>query len=109
MDFEEILSLAGLTRPESAAEFLGVSRQTIYRYINYGAPAMALKALEFRAGTNPRYWGLAFRDDGVWSESRRLVRAQDLADLQWQMQREYMRGMADGLRQSSEQTGKSTK
>jgi hypothetical protein len=105
MEFKELLVRASLTNPETAADYLGVSRQTIYRYITHGAPAMALKALEFRAGTNPRYWGLAFRDDGVWSESRRLLKPSELVELDWQIERAYQRGIAEGLRRSSGQTG----
>jgi Uncharacterized protein conserved in bacteria len=105
MDFKEILYRAGLSQVDDAAAFLGVSRQTIYRYITHGAPVMALRALDFPAGTNPSYWGLSFRENGVWSGARRLLAVSEIVDIEWRLQREYLRGQIDGARSRSGQTG----
>lgn len=55
MDFQEILFEANLSHIPAAAQWLGVSETTIYRWIKYGAPTTALRALELRAGRD-RYW-----------------------------------------------------
>lgn len=55
MEFEEVLFDAHLSNIPSAAEFFGVTPQTIYRWIKYGAPTAALRAIELRAGRD-RHW-----------------------------------------------------
>jgi predicted DNA-binding transcriptional regulator AlpA len=101
MEFSEILQRAGLSRPDLAAEFLGVSRPTIYNYIRHGAPIMARRALEFRAGTNPDYYGLRFDRSGIWAESRRVIDRLDLVNIEWMIEQAYQRGRADGERQTA--------
>jgi transposase len=98
MDFKQLLCNASLTI-EKAAQHLGVSEQTIYRYIRHGAPTMAHRALEFRAGINPDYSGLRFQRDGIWIEHRRLIERADLKNIEWMMQREFYRGQAVKVRQ----------
>lgn len=74
MDFEEQLYDASLSHPHKAAEFFGVTPQTIYRWIKYGAPKPALRAIELRAGRD-RHWhgyrilgGRIYRADGFTIE-----------------------------------------
>ena len=95
MDFKDLLDLSGLTVP-LAAKYLGVSKQTIYQYIRHGAPIMAHRALEFRAGTNPDYYGLRFRRDGIWVDTRRLIARADLKNFDWLVKREFYRGQVEG-------------
>lgn len=58
-DFSEILRAAKLST-EAAAQLLGVHPNTIRRWLKHGAPVIALRALEFRAGCNDEWYGWKF-------------------------------------------------
>jgi|SRR5690606_4489923 len=98
MDLKELLTLASLTDIDKAAAFLGVTKPTIYRYIKYGAPLAVRRALEFPAGTNPDCYGLKFRRDGIWCETRRVLERSELTELEWRLKREFIRGQIEGTR-----------
>jgi hypothetical protein len=97
MDFKELLHRAGLNI-QAAADYLGVSDQTIYRYIRHGAPVMAHRALEFKTGTNPDYYGLRFNQRGIWAETRLIIARRDIANFDWLLQREFIRGQTVSAR-----------
>jgi len=74
MDFKDVLFEANLN-PRTAAKFLDVSQRTIHRWIKNGAPTIAWRALELRAGTDPHWPG--FRIDGKYfyrHDGRRFTR-----------------------------------
>lgn len=98
-NFRELMDSAGFTSVEDCAEFLGVSYQTVYRYIRHGAPYVVCLALEYRAGWAPGYSELCFRPDGVWFGLRRLVSSKDLAQFDWLMEKEFQRGISVGRSQ----------
>jgi hypothetical protein len=105
MDFTQLLKLASLSDIDAAARFLGVTKPTIYRYIKYGAPLVVRRALEFPAGTNPDYYGLKFRRDGIWCESRRVLERSELTELDWKIQQAFIAGEVAAMRRSSDKTG----
>lgn len=100
--FADLLELAGLAAVDRAAEFLGVSESSIYRYIRHGAPYLACVALEPRAGLLKGYPDMCFRDDGIWVFNRRIVQPRDLTELEWLLQREFMRGQLHSIRHEKE-------
>lgn len=58
-DFYHLMAQAGFNRL-SLAKWLGVSERTINRWIKHGAPLVAIRALELRAGYDHQWRGFRF-------------------------------------------------
>lgn len=103
MDFKQQLFEANLSRPENAADFFGVSEQTIYRWIKHGAPAMALKALELRSGRDRHWFGWRIDQDMIVRPDRRIFKLDDLKNYETTIWKErmlsYEQGKQHGLMQ----------
>lgn len=107
MDFQEILFEANLAYVPTAAKFFDVSPQTIYRWIKYGAPTTAFRALELRAGRD-RYWqGWRIDRDRIIRPDRRQFTIADLKNWEAELYRieliAYENGYQAGQRQRSPQ------
>lgn len=64
----------------------------------HGGGLVAHRALEFPADTNPDCYGLKFRRDGIWCETRRMLERSELTELEWRLKREFIRGQIEGTR-----------
>lgn len=78
MDFKDLLIDASLSHIPNAAEFFGVSEQTIYRWIRYGAPTTALRAIELRSGRDRHWYGWRIDQDRIIRPDRRHFTLDDL-------------------------------
>lgn len=101
MDFQEILFEANLSYIPTAAEFLGVTSQTIYRWIKYGAPTTALRALELRAGRDRHWYGWRVDRDRIIRPDLRQFTIADLKNWEAEIYRTrliaYEAGLQAGL------------
>jgi hypothetical protein len=78
MDFKTQLIEASLSKPALAADFFGVTEQTIYRWIKYGPPKIALRALELRSGRDPHWFGWRIEKSAIIRPDRRVFTVNDL-------------------------------
>jgi len=82
IDFALLLAHAGMS-VKDATVFLGKSERTIRRYISEGAPPMAIRALEFRAGIAPGWHRFYFRKDHLVTPANETVSAAELTHFNW--------------------------
>jgi|GEM_PF-2389031 len=103
MDFKTQLIEASLSTPHLAAEFFGVSENTIYRWLKYGAPHMALRALELRSGVDRHWYGWRIKNKEIMRPDRRIFSIEDLKNWEATLWKERMlafeHGRQQGLRQ----------
>lgn len=103
MDFKELLVDSCLSHIPHAAEFFGVTPQTIYRWIRYGAPISAHRALELRAGRDRHWYGWRIDRDRIIRPDRRHFSIEDLKHWEATLYKtellSYERGLQHGLMQ----------
>lgn len=94
-DFYEYISHADL-RPDQAAQHLDVSPATIRRWIKHGAPTIAFRALEFRAGLEHHWRGFKFRGKHVITPTGLQVAAGQIDAFEYLLQLRYEIGLEKG-------------
>jgi transposase len=90
MDFKEQLLEACISHIPTAAEFFGVTEQTIYRWIKYGAPHVALRALELRAGRDQHWHGWRIQRDQIIRPDRRVFTLSELKNWEFELYKARM-------------------
>lgn len=103
MDFKEQLFEANLSVIPRAAEFFGVTEQTIYRWIKNGAPHVAMRALELRSGRDPHRFGWRIDRNRIVRPDRRVFELWELKEWETTIWKEkmlaYEQGRQHGLMQ----------
>jgi len=77
MNFEAEIHEAGFTI-ETAAEYLGVTVRTMYRYFREGPPLMARRAIAPRSGKLNFWTGYRFHDQSLIRSDGRAFTRKDL-------------------------------
>lgn len=101
MDFEEALYQANLT-PRTAAKYLGVTQQTINRWIKTRAPEIAWRAIALRAGTDPDWRGFRFLDGRVITPAGHTIRAIEIDQIPWFNRLHYSNGQDEAEKRLKE-------
>lgn len=98
--FDRLLSRAGFT-PETFAKWSGVSLRTVQRWRKRptGAPLIALRSLELRAGYDDHWKGIQILGNELRTATGHTFTAFEIEQYTWFMQSQYSIGYRDGLKQ----------
>lgn len=92
MDFRELMLAAGLD-VDSCGKYLGVSETTVYRWMKYGAPLTATRALDWCAGYNEHWKGFCFQKGKLITPSGHCLRPVEIDQIQWFNRLHYTNGV----------------
>ena len=83
LDFRALRYSAGFPRLQDAAEFLGVSTKTIKNWDKNGAPIVAIRALEYRAGIAEGWKDFLFRAGNVSTPANEIYNSVEVHQIKY--------------------------
>lgn len=98
--FDRLLLRSGFT-PKSFAKWAGVSLRTVQRWRQKptGAPLIAIRTLELRAGYDPHWKAFRIVGNQMHTGTGHTFTSFQIEQYSWFMQSQYQQGFEDGIRQ----------
>jgi hypothetical protein len=96
--FDRLLFRAGFT-PATFAKWLRISERTVKNWRQHGAPLMALRCLELRAGYDEHWKGFRIVNNEIHTATGHTFNSFQIEQYSWFMHSQYRTGYEDGYEQ----------